>query len=166
MGSGWTEQKNALVNTVQVGGHIGATNISNSPAEASTAFTQKNGSATLSDSVFLIGTTALARSVITAHIQAAQTTSWSQTRTEGGQIVWKISGALTGLDPPLGDQMFATKLHASITDEKGKKAERNVEYVVYRIGRIVAFVTTQDTKVATFARKQAAKVEHAALQAP
>jgi hypothetical protein len=163
MGPDWAEQKSASVNTVQIGGTIGASNIVNPLAQASSAFTQKDSARTLSDSVFLTATPALARSIITAHVQAAQTASWTQTRAEGGSVNWKISGTPAGLDPPLGDQMFATKLHAAITDAKGRKADRNVEYVVFRFGRIVAFVVTQETAVAPFAHKQAAKVERIAL---
>jgi hypothetical protein len=166
MGSGWTEKTEVNLNTVQIGGRIGATNIANPPAQATTAFTQKNGSGFISDSVFLMGSSALARAVIDAHEQAASTTSWKQTRAEGGDTAWKISGAMSGLSPPLGEQMFATKLHATITDAKGAKTERNVEYVVYRVGRVVAFVVAQDVGAAAYARKQAAKVERAANPAP
>lgn len=166
MGSGWTEKPNASINTVQIGGRIGATNISNPPASRTTAFTQKTGSGFVSNTVFLMGTPALGRSVIDAHDDAASTTNWTQTRTEGGHTDWKISGAITGLDPPLGDQMFATRLHATIVDAKGAKTERNVEYVVYRVGRIVAFVITQDVGAASFARKQEKNVERAATGSP
>jgi len=166
MGSGWTPKADASLNTVQIGGRIGATNVSSPPAQATTAFTQKNGSGFVSDTVFLMGTPVLARAVIDAHAQAATTTSWAQTRSEGGLTAWQISGPLGGLDPPLGDQMFATRLHARITDEKGAKTERNVEYVVYRVGRVVAFIITQDVGAASFARKQEAKVERAANGTP
>jgi hypothetical protein len=166
MGNGWTAQADATVNTVQIGGRIGATNIAGPPAQATTAFTQKVGSGFVSDSVFLMGTAALARSVIDAHEQAAATTTWTQTRTEGGQTAWKISGAIAGLDPPLGDQMFATRLHATITDAKGAKTARNVEYIVYRVGRVVAFLIAQDAGAASFARKQEAKVQRAATGTP
>jgi hypothetical protein len=166
MGGTWTAKADAAVNTVQIGGRIGATNIAGPPAQATTAFTHKTGSGFISDSVFLMGTPLLARAVIDAHEQAASTTSWTQSRTEGGQTAWKISGALTGLDPPLGDQMFATRLHATITDAKGAKTERNVEYVVYRVGRVVAFVIAQDAGAASVARKQETKVQRAANGTP
>jgi len=166
LGSGWTPKADATLNTVQIGGRIGAVNISNPPAQATTAFTQKNGSGFVSDSVFLMGTPTLARSVIDFHEQATSTTTWTQPRTEGGKTDWKIAGAPTGLSPPLGDQMFATRLHASITDEKGAKTERNVDYVVYRVGRVVAFVIAQDVPAAPFARKQEAKVERVANGSP
>lgn len=162
MGAGWTATANAALNTVQIGGKIGATNIAEPPAQATTAFTQKTGSGFVSNSVFLMGTPALARSVIDAHERAATTTSWTQTRREGGRTEWRVAGALTGLDPPLGDGMFATKLRASITDPRGAKTGRTVEYIVYRVGRIVAFVVAQDTPAAPHARKQEAKVKRAA----
>lgn len=159
MGPGWTQKTDATLNTVQIGGRIGATNISSPPAQATTAFTQKVGSGFVSDSVFLIGSPSLARSVIDFHAQAATTPSWTQTRTEGGKTDWKISGSPPGLSPPLGEQMFATRLHATITDAKGVKTERNVDYIVYRVGRIVAFVIAQDVDGAPFARKQDANVQ-------
>ena len=62
--------------------------------------------------------------------------------------MWKISGSPSGLNPPLGEQMFATRLHATITDAKGAKTERNVDYIVYRVGRVVAFVIAQDATAA------------------
>jgi hypothetical protein len=166
MGPGWMQKTDAALNTVQIGGRIGATNIANPPAEATTAFTQTDGPGFVSDSVFLMGTPTLARAVVDAHAQAASTTTWTQTRTEGGQTAWKIAGPLTGLNPPLGDQMFATRLHASITDANGAKTERDVDYVVYRIGRVIAFVVAQDGAAAPFARKQEAKVERAANGPP
>jgi hypothetical protein len=162
MGPGWTPKTDATLNTVQIGGKIGATNIANPPAQATSAFTETTGSGYVSDSVFLMGTPALARSVIDAHTQAAAVTTWTQTRTEGGTTAWKISGPLAGLNPPLGDDMFATRLHATITDAHGGKTERTVDYVVYRVGRVVAFVIAQDTDAAPFARKQEVKVERAA----
>jgi hypothetical protein len=161
MGPGWTPKSAATLNTVQIGGRIGATNISNPPAQATTEYTQKAGSGFVSDSVFLMGTPTLARNVIDFHSQAASTTSGTQTRTEGGKTDWKVSGALTGL-PPLGDQMFATRLHASITDAKGSKTERDVDYVVSRVGRVVGFVVAQDTGAAPFAKKLEAKVAQTA----
>lgn len=161
MGPGWTPKPDATLNTVQIGGRIGAANISNPPAQTTTAYTQKSGSGFLTDSVFLMGTPTLARNVIDFHSQAASTATWTQTRTEGGKTDWKISGALTGF-PSLGEQMFATRLHASITDAKGAKTERNVEYVVFRVGRIVAFVVAQDVGAAPFAQKLATKVAQTA----
>jgi len=161
MGPGWTPKTDATLNTVQIGGRIGATNISNPPAQATTAYTQKAGSGFVSDSVILMGTPTLARNVIDFHGSAASTTSWTQTRTEGGRTDWKISGALSGI-PSLGEQMFATRLHATIIDAKGAKTERNVEYVAFRIGRVVAFVVAQDVGAAPFANKLAAKVLQAA----
>ena len=166
VGPGWTPKTDATLNTVQIGGRIGASNISNPPAQATTAFTQKTGSGFVSDSVFLMGTPTLARSVIDFHAQAASTTSWTQTRTEGGKTDWKISGQPTGLNPPVGEQMFATRLHATITDAKGAQTERNVDYIVFRVGRVVAFVIAQDVAGAPFARKQESKVVRAANGTP
>jgi len=161
MGPGWAPKSNATLNTVQIGGRIGAANISNPPAQATTAYTQKVGSGFVTDSVFLMGTPTLARNVIDFHSQAASTSSWTQTRTEGGKTDWAVSGALTGL-PSLGDQMFATRLHASITDSAGAKTARDVQYVVFRVGRIVAFVVAQDVGAAPFAQKLATKVTQTA----
>jgi len=166
VGPGWTQKTDATINTVQIGGRIGATNIASPPAQATTAFTQKVGSGFVSDTVFLMGTPTLARSVIDFHEQAASTTSWTQTRTEGGKTDWKISGDPAGLNPPLGEQMFATRLHATITDAKGAKTERNVDYIVYRVGRVVAFVIAQDVAGAPFARRQEANVQRAVNGTP
>jgi len=158
MGTDWTQKSDAAINTVQIGGRIGATNISNPGVVTTTAFEQKSGSGFVSDSVFLMATPGLARSVIAAHEQAAATTTWTQTRTEGGHTDWKISGLIAGLNPPIGDQMFATRMHADISDAKGAKTARSVEYVVFRVGRVVAFVVAQDTGAAVFARKLETKV--------
>lgn len=166
MGAAWTPKPNATLNTVQIGGKIGAANIASPPAQATTAFTQKTGSGFVSDSVFLMGSSALGRSVIEAHGQAASTTTWTQTRTEGGSTSWTVAGSLAGLDPPLGDEMFATKLRASIVDAKGLKTQRTVEYVVFRVGRVVAFLVAQDVGAASFARKLEDKVARAANPAP
>jgi len=165
VGPGWTPKTGATLNTVQIGGRIGAANIANPPAQATTAYTQKAGSGFVTDSVFLMGTPTLARNVIDFHEQASSTTSWTQSRTEGGKTDWAISGSPAGLQP-LGEQMFATRLHAEITDAKGAKTARNVDYVVFRVGRIVAFVVAQDAAGAPFAKKLEAKVTQAANGTP
>jgi hypothetical protein len=165
MGPGWTPKAGATLNTVQIGGRVGATNIANPPAQATTAYTQKVGSGFVTDSVILMGTPTLAGNVIDAHVQAANTTTWTQTRTEGGQTDWKIAGPLNGL-ASLGEQTFATSLHATITDAQGVRTARTVEYVVFRVGRVVAFVVAQDVGVAPFATKLESKVAQAANGTP
>jgi hypothetical protein len=164
MGPGWTPKTGATPNTVQIGGRIGAANISNPPAQTTTAYTQKSGSGFVTDSIFLMGTPTLARNVLDFHAQAASQTAWIQSRTEGGKTDWKISGPLTL--PNLGDQMFATRLHATITDEKGAVTQRDVEYVVFRVGRVVAFLVAQDVGAAPFAQKLATKVTQTANGTP
>jgi hypothetical protein len=152
VGEGWKQQKDAGPNTVQIGGRVGAASIRPLLAEATSAFDQEEGTGYVSDTVILLRSESLARTVISAHKEASSRASWKQDRDDGGRTRFTYSGRLKEI-PALGDEMFAARLKADITDADGNNSEHAVEYVVFSAGPLVAFVVTQDVGASAFARR-------------
>jgi hypothetical protein len=157
VGEDWDEKDNPGPNTVQIGGRVGAANIHPLLAEATSAFQRKEESGFVSNSVLLLRSEDAARSVITAHEEAAGTSSWTQDRDDGGRTQFSFSGAVQQL-PSLGDSMFAARLKAVITTAADDTTEHSVEYVVFTVGPIVAFVVTQDSAASPPARRLESRV--------
>jgi hypothetical protein len=157
VGDGWTNQGFPDVTTVQIGGRIGPANADHDSAQATSAFTQKSGSGSISNSVFLITSVRVAQAIIRAHRQAATKTTWTQDRDDGTKASFKRVGTVKHL-PPLGDQMFSEAMKVKITDPEGKVIGRNVNYVVYRTGALLGFTVTQDVAAARYAARQERRV--------
>ncbi len=156
-GDAWEQKSNPGPNTVQIGGRVGAANVSPSLAEATTAFGQKEGSGYVSNTLLLLRSTEVARAVITAHDEAAKTRTWSQDREDGGVADFSIDGAVQGL-PSLGDDMYATRLNVVLTSADDSKSENSIEYIAFSVGPMVAFVVAQDTTAGVLARRLESKV--------
>ena len=152
LGEGWKEKENPGPNTVQIGGKVGAASVRPVLAEATSAFDQEEGTGYVSDTVLLLRSEVMARAVIAAHQEAVTRNSWNQDRDDGGRATFNYSGAVARL-PALGDEMFAARLKADITDADGGRSEHIVDYVVFSLGPVVAFVVTQDVGAGTPARR-------------
>jgi hypothetical protein len=157
VGDSWEAKVSPGPNTVQVGGRVGAANIRPLLAEATTAFSQKEGTGYVTNSILLVRSEDVARAIIPAHEEAAKTTSWTQERDDGGRTTFTLSGAVSEL-PSLGDSMFATRLKAVITAADERTTEHAVEYVVFSVGPLVAFVVTQDYGASRPARRLESRV--------
>lgn len=157
VGEGWTEDEDAAPNTVQIGGRVGAANVTNPVAQSTTSFTQKPGTGSVSNSVFLMASEDIARAVMDAHDNAADDKRWRQDREDGGRSTFTNKGTVEGL-VTLGDDDFSAKLIVNVKEASGEEAERTVEYVVYRDGALLSFVVAQDAGVAPFAKKQIARL--------
>ncbi len=156
-GEEWERRDNPGPNTVQIGGRVGAANIHPLLAEATSAFGREEESGFVSNSLLLLRSEDAARSVITAHEEAAGTSAWEQDRDDGGRTQFSFSGAVHQL-PSLGDSMFAARLKAVITTTADEKSEHAVEYVVFTVGPMVAFVVAQDAPAGRFARRLESRV--------
>lgn len=157
VGDGWEEKENPGPNTVQIGGTVGAANVRPVLAEATSAFDQKEGTGFISNTILLVRSEPVARAVIATHQEAAKKTTWKQDRDDGGEATFSFSGAVTDL-ASLGDEMFAARLKAVITDAQGQSSEHAVEYVVYSVGPLLAFVVAQDVGAGELARRFESRV--------
>jgi hypothetical protein len=156
---GWTAEENASPSTIQVGGKVGPANVKDAEQEATTAFRQNGGSGYVTNSIFLVESADVARAVIAAHRQAT-VESWTQERKDGGGAAFRRTGEVSGL-PALGDEMFSASINTTIRtggQGEGPEVKRKIQYVVYRLDRLLAFVISQDTGVNTYARRQEKKV--------
>lgn len=157
LGDGWEQKENAGPNTVQIGGTVGAANVRPVRAEATSAFDQTEGTGFLSNTLLLVRSEPVARAVIATHQEAAKKTTWKQDRDDGGEASFSFSGAVSDL-AALGDEMFAARLKAVITNAGGQSSEHLVEYVVYSVGPLLAFVVAQDVGAGEFARRLESRV--------
>jgi hypothetical protein len=157
LGSGWKPFPNAKPDTFQIGGRAGsATYIAHAVAEQTVAFSQTSGSGFISNTVYALKGEDEAEAVMASHDDADKTTTWRQQREDGGYVDAKKIGTVTALEP-LGDEMYTARVEVNVLP-KGATAptKRVVEYVAFRIGRIMSFVVAQDAGVATFAKRQEA----------
>lgn len=157
LGPDWETDPDPSPNTVQIGGRVGAANVRPARAESSTAFRQKDGSGYVSNSVYLLRTEAMAAAVLGAHQEAARRGPWTQERDDGGRTAFSYTGSVENLSS-LGDEVFAARLKAAVTDAADNTTESIIEYVTYRVGPLVGFVVAENVGAATFASRQEAKV--------
>src|SRR4051812_22705000 len=95
---------------------------------------------------------------MTKQNDADKTLSRRQEREDGGYNDAKKLGPLANLDP-LGEEMYAARFEVNVkTKSSPTPVKRTVEYVAYRIGRVLSFVVAQDSAVATFAKRQEARL--------
>lgn len=160
MGSGWEVVEGATPNTIQIGGDVGAANVTSPVADATTAFRETEGPGFVSNSVYMVSSERVAGAIITAHREVADQTTWSQEREDGGAATFVNSGTVGGLGR-LGDEMFSARLDVTIAPGSGDETTRAVEYVVFREGPIVSFVVAQDAPAAPFVIKHADKIRSA-----
>jgi hypothetical protein len=156
-GEKWEAAKDAAPSTVLIGGQVGPANIDIATADATSAFTQKEGTGYLSNTLLVVVDEATARAIMGKHDDADARTRWTQERNDGGRSVFKRTGRVANL-PSLGDESYSATVTADVTDADGNEATRKVEYVVYRIRNLIAFVVTQDARAAVYALRQEAKV--------
>jgi hypothetical protein len=156
VGGGWDKDSGAVPSTIQIGGKVGAANVKGAEQEVTSAFKQKDGSGYVSNSVFLVESAALAESVIAAHREATAE-RWTQERKDGGGTDFRRTGQLSDL-PALGDEMFTATVNATVRQANGTETKRKIEYVVYRIDRLLAFVIAQDVGVGKYVRAQEQRV--------
>ncbi len=159
LGAGWKAQPGAKPDTFQVGGKVGsATYVAQADAEQTVSFVQQNGSGFLSNTVYSLADEDQAKAVMSAQNDADETATWRQEREDGGSNDVKKLGDVANLDS-LGDEMYAGRFEVNVK-LKGATTptKRVVEYVAYRIGRVMSFVVAQDAGVATFAKRQEARL--------
>lgn len=152
VGNGWDAEEDPGPNTVQIGGTVGAANVRPVIAQATSAFDQTGATGFVSNTLLLVRSEAVARAVITSHEDAAKRTTWEQERDDGGRATFAFSGSVDDL-AALGDEMFAARLKATITSAGGESSDHVVEYVVYSVGPVLAFVVTQDVGAGELARR-------------
>jgi hypothetical protein len=160
VGEGWTKDEDAATNTVQIGGSVGAANVTGTLAQSTVSFKQLPGagSASVTNSVFLTAGEDIARSIMQAHENAAAKPTWSQDREDGGKATFKNTGLVEGL-ASFGDDDFNARLVVNIKDAEGNETERTVEYLVYRDGALLVFIAAQDAEVEAFATNQARRLD-------
>lgn len=161
VGEGWIAETEPSPNTVQIGGRIGAANVAPTVARATSEFAEKDDTGAISDSLFLLRRESDARAVITSHDGAAETKSWTQEREDGGSSSFALTGIVPG-SQNLGDQAFTASIDVEITEAStGRKTQRKVEYVAFRIDSLVAFIVAQDTAVTPLAHTLESRAEDA-----
>lgn len=153
VGAKWDVDPDAAPSTVQIGGQVGPSNVEDVEAQVTTAFNEKEGSGYLSSSIFLVNTQEFAQAVMSVHDDATRTRSWTQERQDGGTYSFERTGDVADV-PQLGEETYSAKLKVVVTDAAGKKTDRNIEYIVFRLDRILAFVVAQDAKAGVYARRQ------------
>lgn len=152
----WEAEDDAAPSTVLIGGEVGPANI-DTTADATSAFTSKEGTGYLSNTVLTVADEATARAIMGAHDDGDARKRWTQERNDGGRSVFKRTGRVADL-PSLGDESYSAKISATVTDAEGEETTRKIEYVAYRIRNVIAFVVTQDARAAVYALRQEAKV--------
>ena len=157
MGEDWQKEANASPSTVQIGGKVGPANVKDAEADATSAFKAMEGSGYVSDSIYLLSSTELAESVMEAHRDAQDIDKWTQERVDGGGSRFTNKGKVNNL-PSLGDEMYTATLDVKVTKPGTPEVTRKIEYVAYRIDRVVAFVIAQDAVVSTYVSKQEKKL--------
>ena len=157
VGDGWTAEEGATPSTVQIGGKVGPANVKESEVSATTAFAQDEGTGYVTNSIFLLSTEEVARAYLAEHREADDKTSWVQERKDGGGARYERTGQIGNL-PSLGDEMYSAKIDAFVTEGDAEEVERDIEYVAYRIDRVLAFVVAQDVGVGAHVRKQERKL--------
>lgn len=157
IGEGWKAREDASPNTVQIGGRVGAANVRPVRASATAAFEQEEGSGYVSNTLLLVRSEAVARAVIASHEEAASRDSWTQDRDDGGKAAFSFFGGVGGVTA-VGDELFAARLKVEITRPDAEPTDHTVEYVVFSVGPIVAFVVTQDTGASGLARRVESEV--------
>ncbi len=155
VGSTWTQETNPVPSTVQIGGRVGPANVKDAEAEGISAF--KKPPAYITSNVFLLESTELAQGVLLAHNQAEDEETWVQERKDGGGARFKRVGDVEDL-PDLGEESYSARLSVTVTDAKGDETKRKIQYVVFRVNRLVAFVIAQDANVGKLAARQEKKV--------
>jgi hypothetical protein len=156
IGSTFERESTAEPSTVQVGGKVGPANVKGAEQEMTIAFKQKDDSGYITNSVFLLESVDLARAVMEAHRQAT-VEKWTQERKDGGGATFRSTGEVDDI-PSLGDETFTAAISSEVRTGDGVATKRKIEYVVYRIDRLLSFVIAQDAQVSTFARRQEQKV--------
>jgi hypothetical protein len=156
-GDKWEAAKEAAPSTVLIGGQVGPANIDIATADATSAFSEKDGTGYLSNTVLTVVDEATARAIMGKHDDADARTTWAQERNDGGRSTFKRTGRVASL-PSLGDESYSATITAKVTNADGEETTRKVEYVAYRIRNLVAFVVTQDARAAVYALRQEANV--------
>jgi hypothetical protein len=153
----WEADAHPTPSTVLMGGEIGPANIDIAEAEATTAFNLKDGDAYLSNTLLLLEDEDTARAVMAKHDEVDDDRRWKQERNDGGKATYKRTGRVEDL-PSLGDEAYSATLDANIEDAQGSSVDRKLEYVVFRVRNLVAFVVTQDASAEAYVQKLDAKV--------
>ncbi len=157
LGDEWEQQKDPRPSTVQIGGKVGPANIEPVQASATSAFVQKAGAGYISNTLYLLQSVEAARAVMDAHDQYDDTNTWKQERDDGGEAAYERLGRVPGV-ANLGDELYTARLKASIKTPSDATVERNIDYIAFRFGSLLAFVVTQDVDGGTFARRLERKV--------
>lgn len=146
------DEDDPTASTVLIGGKIGPANIEVATEDATSAFLEKDGTAYLSSSLLLMEDETLARAVMAKHDEGDAKRRWTQERNDGGKAVFKHSGRVTDL-PELGDENYTATLDVKITNAEAVSASSKIEYVVFRVRNLLAFVVTQDARASVYARR-------------
>ncbi len=157
LGDEWDQEDDVRPSTVQVGGKVGPANIEPVRASATSAFVQKEGSAYISNTLYLLQTEAAARAVMDAHIEHDDTNTWKQERDDGGEANYERQGRVPNVSN-LGDELYTSRIKATITTPGAEAVERTIDYIAFRVRSLVAFVVVQDIDGGTFARRVEPKV--------
>jgi len=157
LGDEWSKEDDARPSTVQVGGKVGPANIEPVRASATSAFVQNEGSGYLSNTLYLLQSDAAARAVMDAHIEQDDTKTWKQERDDGGEANYERLGRVPNVSN-LGDELYTSRIKATITTPGAEAVERTIDYVAFRLRSLVAFVVVQDIDGGTFARRLEPKV--------
>ncbi len=156
-GEKWEPTEDAAPSTVLIGGQVGPANIDIATADSTSAFTAKEGTGYLTNTLATVADEQTARTIMAKHDDAEERDRWTQERNDGGRSVFRRTGRVANL-PTLGDESYSATLTAKVTEAEGEETTRKVEYVAYRIRNLVAFVVTQDARAAVYALRQEAKV--------
>lgn len=157
LGEGWESDEDATPSTVQIGGRVGPANIRDAEVSATNGFVQEAGTGYVSNSIFLLESVEIAQAVMLAHEEADGIESWTQERRDGGGAQYERTGRIDDL-PSLGDERYSATLDATVRDAEGEETERAIEYIVFRVDRVLAFVVAQDEPAGGYAGRQERKL--------
>jgi hypothetical protein len=157
VGDKWEPSEEDTPSTVLIGGQVGPANIDIATEDATSAFDEKDGTGYLSNTLLIVADEQTARAIMAKHEDAESRERWVQERNDGGRSNFRRTGTVADV-PALGDEAYSVALTAKVADADGEETTRKVEYVVYRIRNLLAFVVTQDARAAVYALRQEAKV--------
>jgi hypothetical protein len=150
--------------TVQIGGQVGPAGFNDALGEATSAFVEVDGSGVVSNTVYLLKSADKAERFLLAH-REAETSSWTQARDENGIATFELVGPVADL-AGIGDDLYTARMVVTIVDAAGTETEREVEYAVYRVDRLLSFVVAQDLEIAALVRLQEQKMTGIVEQPP
>ncbi len=157
MGSGWSKfDLGAVEGCTKIGGEICVENLpGRTSSKIQVAYTRDQSGGYVANAVVLMVVEGDAREVMDEFRTAARTKVWNQSF-ESGTASYKLSALPFSKQ---GDETFAVHIQSTARNRKsGTESSREIDYIVFRSGRVLSFLYVIKADPAAIARRSAAKI--------